>query len=139
LIASAKIAVNRSVLSWALSPLLMWVKCRLNPVQRSTSSSRSVILTRGRSIAVWSISAWAVSGTAASSGVIFKPDSVMIASGSPLAVARRLTVSSCSSSTRTRSCRYSSTSVATASGTSLARLSAAKVSTGTRYSSKFLN
>ena len=47
----------------------------MKPVHSSTSSSNSVILTCGRIIAVWSIRACAVSGTAASSGVIFRPDS----------------------------------------------------------------
>ena len=41
-------------------------------------------------------------GRAASSGVIFRPDSVMMASGSSLASAMRLTVASCVSSSVSR-------------------------------------
>jgi hypothetical protein len=41
------------------------VKWRLKPVQSSTSISSSVILMRGSKWLVWSISACAVSGTAA--------------------------------------------------------------------------
>jgi hypothetical protein len=82
-------------------------------------------------MAVWSINACAVSGTAASS-VIFKPDSVMMAPGSSLAVAMRLTVASCVSSSISRSCRYRSQSVATASGNSLACLRLANFAVGIR-------
>ncbi len=47
---------------------------------------------RGSNWLVWSISACARSGTAASSGVIFSPDSVRMASGSSLSLAGRVTV-----------------------------------------------
>ena len=83
-------------------------------------------------MAVWSISACAVSGTAASSGVIFRPDSVMIAFGRSLAAAMRLTVASCASSSVRRSCRYWSQSVATASGNALDCLRLANFAGGTR-------
>ena len=99
-----------------------------------------MILRCGSSIAVWSIMACAASGTAASSGVIFRPDAVvMMASGKSLAAAMRLTVASCASNNSNRSCRYWSQSVATASGNSLASFKVANFSTGTRYSSKSLN
>ncbi len=61
---------------------------------------------RGSNWLVWSISACARSGTAASSGVIFSPDSVRMASGSSLSLARRVTVANCSSSSCKRSSRY---------------------------------
>ncbi len=131
LIASARIVVSNRFLSLARSPDFRWAKCRVKPVHSSTSSSNSVILTCGRIIAVWSIRACAVSGTAASSGVIFRPDSVMMASGSSLASAMRLTVASCVSSSVSRSCRYWSQSVATASGNSLACLRLANFAGGT--------
>ena len=69
---------------FGLGPSFKWVKWRLKPVQSSTSISSSVILMRGSNWLVWSISACARSGTAASSGVIFSPDSVRMASGSSL-------------------------------------------------------
>ncbi len=72
LIASPRIADSSNVLSLASAPSFKWVKWRLKPVQSSTSISSSVILMRGQSNRpVWSISACARSGTAASSGVIF--------------------------------------------------------------------
>ena len=83
-------------------------------------------------MAVWSINACAVSGTAASSGVIFKPDSVMMASGRSFVAAMRLTVASCASSSSKRSLRYWSQSVATANGNSLDCLRLANFSGGTR-------
>ena len=132
LIASARIVVSNRFLSLARSPDFRWAKCRVKPVHSSTSSSNSVILTCGRIIAVWSIRACAVSGTAASSGVIFRPDSVMMASGSSLACAMQFAVASCVSSSVSRSCRYWSQSVATASGNSLACLRLANFAGGTR-------
>ena len=68
---------------------------------RRSPIAMSVILTCGSTIDVCSISACAASGTAASSGVIFRPDSVMMASGNSLAAAMRVTVSSrCSKSSK---------------------------------------
>ena len=112
--------VSNRFLSLAGSPDFRCAKCRVKPVHSSTSSSSSVILTCGRIICRLVDQPQAVSGTAASSGVIFKPDSVMMASGSSLAVAIRLTVASCVSSSVSRSFRYRLQSVATASGNSLA-------------------
>jgi hypothetical protein len=106
LMPSARIVVSSKVLSLAVSPVFRCVKCRVKPVHSSTSISSSVILTCGSSAADWSIKACAVSGTAASSGVIFRPDSVMMASGRSLAAAIWLTVENCCSSNSSRSCKY---------------------------------
>ncbi len=128
------IVVNSKVLSLAVSLVFRCVKWRVKPVHSSTSISNSVILRCGSSIAVWSIMACAASGTAASSGVIFRPDAVvMMASGKSLAAAMRLTVASCASNNSNRSCRYWSQSVATASGNSLASFKVANFSTGTVF------
>ncbi len=56
--------------------LLQMGKVISDPVRSPSSISSSVILIRGRSWLVLSISAWAASGTTASSGVIFRSDSV---------------------------------------------------------------
>ena len=50
----------------------------MKPVQLSTSRSSSVILTWGSDAAICSIRFCAACGTVASSGVIFKPESVRI-------------------------------------------------------------
>ncbi|AAS76285.1 hypothetical protein BVL39_07815 [Escherichia coli] len=116
----------------ASAPSFKWVKWRLKPVQSSTSISSSVILMRGSNWLVWSISACARSGTAASSGVIFSPDSVRMASGSSLSLARRVTVANCSSSSCKRSSRYWSLFGLIARGRACSRLSAANFSAGSR-------
>nr|AVR61938.1 hypothetical protein p634-1_00315 [Escherichia coli] len=132
LIASPRIADSSNVLSLASAPSFKWVKWRLKPVQSSTSISSSVILMRGSNWLVWSISACARSGTAASSGVIFSPDSVRMASGSSLSLARRVTVANCSSSSCKRSSRYWSLFGLIARGRACSRLSAANFSAGSR-------
>ncbi|TED93098.1 hypothetical protein IPC1510_32750 [Pseudomonas aeruginosa] len=130
--ASPRIAVSSSVRSFACAPSFRCVKWRVKPVHSSTSISSSVILMRGSSWLVWSISACAVLGTAESSGVIFSPDSVRMASGSSLSFASRVTVASCSSSSCKRSSRYWSLFGLIASGSACSRLSAANFSGGSR-------
>jgi hypothetical protein len=136
---SARMMLSSSVRSSTMSPLLRCTNWLVKPVQSSTSISSSVILTCGSIEAAWLINAWAASGTVASNGVIFRPDSVMIASGNSLAAAMRLTTASCSPSSDSRSCRYCSQSAVTASGRSPACLRAANFAAGMRYSSKSLN
>ena len=137
--ASARIAVSNRVLSPASSPFLMWVKWRVKPVQSSTSSNSSVILTRGKRLQACCIKMPASGGTELVSGVILRPVSVMTASGSSSAPASRLTVSSCCSRNRRRAWRYWPQSVLISNGNVPVFFSAANFAGGSRYSSKSLN
>ncbi len=107
LIASPRIATAATSCLLASAPSFKWVKWRLKPVPVvHVHQQFSVILMRGSNWLVWSISACARSGTAASSGVIFSPDSVRMASGSSRCPWPRVTVANCSSSSCKRSSVY---------------------------------
>ncbi len=127
---------QQQVLSLAVS-LVFRCEVAVKPVHSSTSISNSVILRCGSSACLVDHGLRA-SGTAASSGVIFRPDAVVMASGKSLAAAMRLTVASCASTIPTGHAGIGRSRWPLPAAI-LASFKVANFSTGTVYSSKSLN